>query len=634
MRMGRRRVFAGNCGIVSRVSSSLAMTAIGLLVSCGEGEPTGPLASTNLGSTSLGRAGAVIGEVTDISTTGCGAFAVRGWACQTGVASSIDVHVYARDTTGHGGVFVARGTANRHTEPAAVAQCGTSGVAHGFEVELTPRAIGSAISTIGEHAPLYVYGLRRTGKVKNAALKHSGKVTFPTLRQPGPVITVTAPRDGSADASPAINAAISRAASNHGRVYLPQGVYRIDQHLNLRSGVEVCGDGPTRTMLVKDRGDQSSVMNSQDTDGVVVRDLSIAVRGEHWSAGFHCMRFGGSASRVFIERARLEGCPFYGIGFQGPTSRGVDGVRISSVRIDRTGSDGIDFKQRSPGANTNIQLTNVCISNIGWNDDELDSSTGAVDLAGQNLKIRGLHYIQSQSEPGVSHYGIRFFGGERQVEGVSVRDYYMNGTSAHSAGRSILYAFFSTYGNPRATGIDVGPGCARGVRNLSNTGRLSSTCNSLAQDHGASHACTHLGGCGNGTCDPTENHVNCAADCPRLTCADGELYRGAHGTGCDHEYACWRPKESGPPGAMVSAESYGWAKWWVQCVVESNVQLLGCKDTEATLYPGTFGTPCQFGHSCWKRKSRFPRAGSMADGSRFGHPEWWAQCTSQSSIQL
>jgi len=77
----------------------------------------------------------------------------------------------------------------------------------------------------------------------------NGDAPIPDVR--GPVTEVDADREGKADATEAIQAAIERAGAKGGVVHLKEGLYRIDGTLTVdRPGVVLRGDGAEKTRLL------------------------------------------------------------------------------------------------------------------------------------------------------------------------------------------------------------------------------------------------------------------------------------------------------------------------------------------------------------------------------------------------
>lgn len=97
-----------------------------------------------------------------------------GWACDKHMAKSVDVHFYLDARAGLGGIGPLVKTANLPREAAVGLACGTSGVPHGWSVDVTPYRAAYAGRTI------YVYGISVSGG-PNLELVNSGMFTIPRL---------------------------------------------------------------------------------------------------------------------------------------------------------------------------------------------------------------------------------------------------------------------------------------------------------------------------------------------------------------------------------------------------------------------------------------------------------------------
>lgn len=109
---------------------------------------------------------------------------VSGWACATGIASSIQVDLYVNQ--GYpSGQFVGRFAANRPSEPALASICGSSGSSYRFAIPVPGVTAGVLI---------YVYGISPVGG-SNLLLTGSGQFKIPAnymlALYPGSVTTGT-----------------------------------------------------------------------------------------------------------------------------------------------------------------------------------------------------------------------------------------------------------------------------------------------------------------------------------------------------------------------------------------------------------------------------------------------------------
>jgi len=114
---------------------------------------------------------------------------VNGWACSTGIASSIDVHVYIGGAAGTGtiyGVF----RANLASEAALQQLCHANGATYRFSIALSESL---RLSSGGQ--PIYIHGISPVGN-SNELLDRSGQLTVPRsvsvpLPPASPVATVS-----------------------------------------------------------------------------------------------------------------------------------------------------------------------------------------------------------------------------------------------------------------------------------------------------------------------------------------------------------------------------------------------------------------------------------------------------------
>ncbi|WP_226469880.1 RHS repeat domain-containing protein [Luteimonas panaciterrae] len=123
-----------------------------------------------LSSTSLAGA-AVLGYIDGITQVGTD-YLLGGWACDTGVNASIDVHVYVGGPAGTGtGVAIA--TANKPSETAISTRCQTTGVSHRFSIP-----IPLAVRREHQGETIYVHGISRSGG-SNLTIDNSGDFLVP-----------------------------------------------------------------------------------------------------------------------------------------------------------------------------------------------------------------------------------------------------------------------------------------------------------------------------------------------------------------------------------------------------------------------------------------------------------------------
>ena len=119
------------------------------------------------------------GYVDSVSSTSNGQAQIRGWACQTGDASSIAVHVYAGGAAGSPGAsLVLHATANQPSEEAVARACDVSSLRHRFQI-----TVPNAAQFAGQK--VYVHGISTRGTT-NLAIDQSGEFSFPSAPSPPP----------------------------------------------------------------------------------------------------------------------------------------------------------------------------------------------------------------------------------------------------------------------------------------------------------------------------------------------------------------------------------------------------------------------------------------------------------------
>jgi YD repeat-containing protein len=127
----------------------------------------------------------VLGTIEGVST---GANAtITGWACASGLATSIDVHLYVGTPT-ESGVQIGTFTANLASEQAIQDACHSSGTLHRFSIPLT-----EAMRADHAGGSIYVFGISPSGGANNP-LTGSGTLLVPpsTLAPVAPASATTA----------------------------------------------------------------------------------------------------------------------------------------------------------------------------------------------------------------------------------------------------------------------------------------------------------------------------------------------------------------------------------------------------------------------------------------------------------
>jgi cell migration-inducing and hyaluronan-binding protein len=118
---------------------------------------------------------AVIGKIESAVDMGT-FFRVAGWACQYNVLDSLSVHLYSGGPADGGGTFINSASANLPSTAAVGAQCGTGGLAYGFNIDVTREQYEAHV---GE--AIYVHGIHKVGSYPNSAVSGSGDFHFPAV---------------------------------------------------------------------------------------------------------------------------------------------------------------------------------------------------------------------------------------------------------------------------------------------------------------------------------------------------------------------------------------------------------------------------------------------------------------------
>ena len=116
----------------------------------------------------------VKGSIGSITKSGNSYYA-KGWACQTGYATSIKVHLYAGGGAGSGGTHFASGTANQSSEDAVGDECNSTGNKHRFSILISQNNLKQY-----QGQKLYIHGISSIGTT-NLAISRSGIHTIPAV---------------------------------------------------------------------------------------------------------------------------------------------------------------------------------------------------------------------------------------------------------------------------------------------------------------------------------------------------------------------------------------------------------------------------------------------------------------------
>ncbi|WP_249027551.1 RHS repeat domain-containing protein, partial [Xanthomonas theicola] len=127
---------------------------------------------------SLSIAQSVIrGNIDGLSGHADGRYVIGGWACSSGWAASIDVHLYVGGAAGTG-TFATAARADLASEPAVASHCEASGTAYRFSIP-----ISDALRTAYPEQAIFIHGLSPLG-ASHALLANSGKFLLPRMPPP------------------------------------------------------------------------------------------------------------------------------------------------------------------------------------------------------------------------------------------------------------------------------------------------------------------------------------------------------------------------------------------------------------------------------------------------------------------
>ncbi|WP_369926225.1 hypothetical protein [Xanthomonas sp. NCPPB 2632] len=131
---------------------------------------------------------AVMGNIDGV-TTGANA-TISGWACASGLAQSIDVHLYVGGPAGSG-TGVGAYTANQPSETAVQTACHSSGTKHRFSIPLTDA---QRVQYAGK--AIYVHGISLTGGGNNLLAQSGTFVIPPSVLAPSSPASISAAAAG------------------------------------------------------------------------------------------------------------------------------------------------------------------------------------------------------------------------------------------------------------------------------------------------------------------------------------------------------------------------------------------------------------------------------------------------------
>lgn len=135
---------------------------------------------TEVTRTDFPQSTTVNGYVDQVAHAGEWQWYIFGWACTTGSSTPIDVHAYAE------GSFIAAGQANLPSEANVAAACGSSGMAHRYQL---PISLAQRQQLGGKK--ITVYGISPQGAAYNKPLGNSGNIGVPVAGALGDVASVS-----------------------------------------------------------------------------------------------------------------------------------------------------------------------------------------------------------------------------------------------------------------------------------------------------------------------------------------------------------------------------------------------------------------------------------------------------------
>lgn len=117
------------------------------------------------------QAQGIKGHIDGVKTNSDGSATVWGWACEAGLAKSIQVHMYLNGRAGVGSLY-GPAHASLTSEAAVSAECGTNGIAHRYVFNI-------AVADLYLHAEktIFVHGI--ASDQNNLLLRQSGQFVLP-----------------------------------------------------------------------------------------------------------------------------------------------------------------------------------------------------------------------------------------------------------------------------------------------------------------------------------------------------------------------------------------------------------------------------------------------------------------------
>ena len=124
----------------------------------------------------------IIGNIDGLNADGSGNYTVSGWACSTGLPSSVNVHLYVGGAAGTG-TYIGAYAANVASEPAVANACSSTGTSYRFSIPLA-----STVRALHAGEKIYIHGISPIGR-SNLTIGGSGQFAIPAMPSPLPVST-------------------------------------------------------------------------------------------------------------------------------------------------------------------------------------------------------------------------------------------------------------------------------------------------------------------------------------------------------------------------------------------------------------------------------------------------------------